>query len=290
MNFQLDILLRDFESNLDFIRKENNNEIIISFSGGKDSSILLNLVRKLKQKNDIVKVQVFSENFYPEIAAFIQKQMKLGKQLGEEWVFINSGWDLWKVWKTYGWFGNSKFIMRVIHNIQNILDDPNWKGWKYNKEESINANKKWLENFGLLHIFNDIIDGKRFKSNFSGKGKSCCNLIKNSQSKHDKWILTGMRSEEKNRNKIVCKDNHKKSLNIMRNWTEKNEEEAMKEFNIEICEIYKYVKRTGCMFCPFSGEKNFQFTKNRYYDKLSDENKAILRDMEKARAYFKSRK
>jgi len=290
MTLALEILLRDFNSNLDFIRKEQE-EIIVSFSGGKDSTILLNLVRKFRKPEDKIKVKVYAENFYPEIAAFIQKQKKIGEELGENWVIKSTGWNLWRVWKEYGIFGHSKFIMRTILNIQSILDNENWKGWKYDKYKALEVYRGWLSTYGLEHIFNDIWEGnKRFRADFRGKNNSCCNLVKNSQTKHDKWELTGMRAEESGRGKIFCKDKDKKALNIMKNWTEDNEKEAMKELNIDICEIYKYLKRTGCMFCPFAGNKAFNWDKEKYYDKLSEENKKIVDEMEEVREYFKPRR
>jgi len=290
LSLQVEILLKDFQSNLEFLRKENNNEIIVSFSGGKDSTLLLNLVRKHKKETDKIIINVFSENFFPEIASFIQKQRKIGEELGEKWIFINNGWDLWDVWKEYGWFGNSKFIMRMISAVQHILDNENWCGTKYTREQSLENYKRTLSNFGLKHIYDDLISGKfRTREDFVGK-TSCCALIKNSKSRSNKWILTGMRAAEKNRSKIFCRDNYTRRLNILKNWTDENEKEIFKEWDIEICEIYKFLNRTGCMFCPFSGEKSFNFCKDRYYDKLSEENKAILADMEKARAYFKARK
>jgi len=64
----------------------------------------------------------------------------------------------------------------------------------------------------------------------------------------------------------------------------------MEKYGFEICEIYKYLNRTGCMFCAFAGKKSFQFCCDRYADKLSEEQKLILEDMKKAREYFTSRK
>jgi len=289
LSLELEILLRDFNSNLDFIRKEQG-EIIVTYSGGKDSTILLNLIRKFRKPEDKIIVKVYAENFLPDIAIFIQKQKKIGEELGEIWEFISTGWNLWNVWKEYGVFGHSKFIMRMISGVNDILKNKNFVGRKYSREEALERYKKTFINYGLSHIYEDLISGRfKTKEDFSRK-TSCCALIKGSKDKNNKWFLTGMRAQENGRKKIYCKDKSKKRLNIIKNWTEDNEKEAMKEFSIEICGIYKYVSRTGCMFCPFSGQKMFNFCKERYYDKLSEENKKIVDEIEKAREYFKPRK
>jgi len=43
----------------------------------------LNMVRIHKKPEDKVFVNVYAENFFPEIAQFIQKQRKYGESIGE---------------------------------------------------------------------------------------------------------------------------------------------------------------------------------------------------------------
>lgn len=51
------------------------------------------------------------------------------------------------------------------------------------------------------------------------------------------------------------------SKNTMKKWTEADVLEYIKEHNIELPSIYKYLSRTGCMFCLFGAgkEKNDRF-------------------------------
>jgi len=303
---ELDILEGDFKANLEFMRKENNGEIHLGFSGGKDSTVLLNMVRIHKKPEDKVFVNVYAENFFPEIAAFIQKQRKIGEALGETWTIQATGWNIWKVWKEFGWFGNSKFVMRLIGGLKYCMRCKNgeqefkpraYKNSKYahlkkTLDNQIDIYHNTFKAFGLEHIFYDVVNGVRDFPDWNNvrKKQSCCGLIKNSYVKSEKWILTGMRAQEKNRSKIFCKDKNKHRLNILKNWTELNEKQAMEKYGFEICEIYKYLNRTGCMFCAFAGKKSFQFCCDRYADKLTEEQKLILEDMKKAREYFTSRK
>lgn len=70
--------------------------------------------------------------------------------------------------------------------------------------------------------------------------------------------FTGMRKQEGgNRDKLTCITNGKngKHFNILVPITNKWEEEFIKRFNIQLCELYLppyNYQRTGCMFCPFS--------------------------------------
>jgi len=304
---ELDILIADFKSNLEFVRQKNNGEIHISFSGGKDSTILLNMVRILKKQSDKIIVNVFAENFFSEIAAFIQKQKKYGESIGEVWKIQSTGWNLWKVWKTYGWFGHSKMIMRIIGGVIDALKAQ--KGEKEFKPTSYKSEKykhltpsienhlmichNTLKTFGLEHIYYDLINEKIKLPNWTNRRyqQGCCMLIKGSMKPNKEWRLTGMRAAERNRKKIYCVDKTKHQVNIMKNWTDKNEQTAIRKYHIEICKIYKdkRIKRTGCVFCPFGGQAMFNLCCNRYENVLNEEQKEILNDMKKAREYFKPR-
>jgi 3'-phosphoadenosine 5'-phosphosulfate sulfotransferase (PAPS reductase)/FAD synthetase len=81
----------------------------------------------------------------------------------------------------------------------------------------------------------------------------CCRLIKNSKTKNDVWFITGlMRAESVSRKKTKCVNDKLKTINPIVDWTQKQVDDFIKEANVKIPECYSWVKRTGCLGCPYS--------------------------------------
>lgn len=237
-------------------------QVCISFSGGKDSTVLLDIARRVYPDIEAVFVDTGLE--YPEIREFVKTKENI-KWLRPEMNFK-------KVIETYGYPVGSK---RTALNIE--------------------YGRKALER-GDMEMFNNYVNGRRigkqdgkeykfmpvnqrfmklFYSDIKVSNK-CCNIMKKKplhtyqKETGKKPIIGTMAEESKQRtagwlktgcNAFNTKDPQSKPMSF---WTEQDVLEYLKRFNIPYSTIYgeilqdengKYyttgANRTGCMFCMF---------------------------------------
>lgn len=224
-------------------------KVYVSYSGGKDSTVLLHLVRSLKTCKDVKGVFSDTGLEYPEIRDFVRKQ--------ENIVWIKPKMTFKEVIDKWGYpiisKEQSKYIYEVNHSTEHIrnirLNNAHWcvaKKWK----PLINADFK---------ISN-----------------RCCNEMKKKPF-HEYDRLTGekpmlgvMATESKLRyrnylgtNCNAFSSDHPKSTPIAF-WNEQDILRYIKDNNIEICSVYGDIielpdhtlkttgcNRTGCMFCMY---------------------------------------
>jgi 3'-phosphoadenosine 5'-phosphosulfate sulfotransferase (PAPS reductase)/FAD synthetase len=209
----------------------------ISFSGGKDSTVLLHLIRNVLKKN-IPAVFFNTGNEYPEIIKFVRTFDNV--------TVLRPKTHLKQVIDKYGFPLISKEYSNMIYKLR--------KGTKssetyLSKTFHSGANNHWFLPEKYRYLINET---------FCCSNK-CCDLLKKqtasklnsitgemteeSKLRQMSWILTGCNSFRK-------KHLRSKPLSI---WTRRDIREYIRLFDVRICPIYDdfRIERTGCMFCGF---------------------------------------
>ena len=210
---------------------------VISFSGGKDSTVLMHLVRNVMKK-DIPAVFINTGNEYPEIVRFATKKYS-------NVTMIRPKRHIKDVIENYGFPLISKEYSKMIYEIQH--------GAKHAGRylTGIQHDGK-TTSFTLPPKYRYLINEK-----FSCSDK-CCEFLKKgptyslncitgemgseSQLRQKAWIRTGCNS--------FGKHSKSKPFSI---WNERDIWTYKSLFNVEFCALYAdmRIERTGCMFCGF---------------------------------------
>lgn len=264
-----------------WVREYGESGVYVSFSGGKDSTVLLDIVRNRLGYKDIPAVFVDTGLEYPEIREFVKTFDNV--------VWLKPKIQFRKVIETYGYPFISKEIAHKFSDMYSAHDhghqsyfDAQLEGTFLTKNGKTNkvSVKKWAflkdADFRISHL--------------------CCHVMKKNPV-HDFTLLTGrfpltgeLAAESFLRTQLWLKNGcnmygikFPKSMPLAF-WTEQDVLHYIKEFNIPICSVYgdivyderkseqlegqleitdygiiesDYVlkttgcSRTGCMFCGF---------------------------------------
>lgn len=241
---------------------EFDGQVYIAFSGGKDSTVLLHIVRSMFP--DVPAVFANTGLEYPEIVLFAISK--------ENVVVVRPKKAFPQVLKEYGFPIISKQVAMAISRYKNaknaftkrmrMFGGFNYRTMKMQKTGTIP--KKWRE----------IARNKELKVT-----ESCCYFFKKEpfnryENKTKRRPFVGVMAHESNTrmkgyifgecNAFKAKKPQSKPLYF---WTEADIYKYIRDFNIEICEVYKdrYIKdkktsketfvkgekRTGCIFCMY---------------------------------------
>lgn len=221
----------------------------LSFSGGKDSTILHHLLDMALPGNRIPRVYINTGIEYQSIANFVKRLAEKDDRI----IIIQPSKPIKQTLETYGYpFKSKGHSLRVN---------------QFNKGMNSNYIKKYISGYDhkgkkstfvcpkiLLYQFNE-----RGKYNYSNR---CCFELKKKpahkwqKENNKKIVITGMRAEEGgNRKRLGCiTDNGTKFHPLIKvddaweNWFVERE-------RLELSELYYppfNFKRTGCKGCPYS--------------------------------------
>lgn len=246
-----------------------NGMVYVSFSGGKDSTVLMDLVKRTGL--DIPSVFVDTGLEYPEIKSFVKSK--------ENVIILKPKLSFLQVIEKYGYPVVSKEQAQYIEEYRNThsekLRDIRWNGNKYGRGK---ISVKWRY---LVEAPFKISD-------------QCCDIMKKSPAKKyeretGRQPMVGtMAHESSQRERLYLKngcnsfDSKRPKSQPMGFWTEQDVLRYLKEYNVGYASVYGDIvedeygaltttgeKRTGCMFCMFGchlekGENKFQRMKRTH--------------------------
>lgn len=220
-----------------------DGQVYVLFSGGKDSTVLLDLCRIIK--HDIKAVFCNTGNEYPDIVRFVRE---LKNTEGYNIDIIYPKLKPREVFEKYGFPLVSKSTSAIIGKVKRNPNGKVFENFVLKRESIFKLAEKWMF----------LIDEKFNVS------KKCCYQLKKKPF-HEYHLNSGlfpisgeMASESVQRQMKYFQAGGcnqfgditiSKPLSI---WLEEDILEYIKERNLKIAEIYnKGAKRTGCMFCGY---------------------------------------
>jgi len=230
------------------------NRIYASFSGGKDSTVMLDLIRRFVDKN-VPAVFCNTGNEYPEIVQFVRRT--------ENVTVIRPEIHIGQIIEKYGFplisKEQSQYIRQAKHTrsekLRNIRLYGSQNGigkiaerWKYLIDAPFDLSEKCCH-----YLKKKPFDKFRRQTGlYPIIGTMACE----SRLRFQKWLKTGCNSFD-----IKMIASYPLSI-----WTEDDIWTYIRKFNIPYCPIYDMgIKRTGCLFCGFGchikGDRRFYFLK-----------------------------
>ena len=229
-----------------------DNNAYISFSGGKDSTVLSVLVDLALPNNKIPRVFLNTGIEYVSIYKFVKKLA----EKDDRFIMLKPTQPIQQMLNKYGYpFKSKQHSLNVsVYQHSKTLTSTTKKylGIDGNKPSMYRCPKS------LEYQFTPKFDIKL--------SDRCCYKMKKEPAhrwqveNHRPITLTGMqKSEGGNRNNLTCivadKDGKVKKFHPLAVVDDKFEEWVINKYGIELCELYKApfnFKRTGCKGCPFA--------------------------------------
>lgn len=243
-------------------------QVSISFSGGKDSTVLLDLARRIYPDIEAVFVDTGLE--YPEIRDFVKTK--------ENITWLRPSMKFNDVVEEYGWNFPSKEVALLVWYANNS------KNKKQNYLNYLNGNNA----DGTENQFKQRFKKYAYLVNAPCKiSNKCCSIMKEKpldkyRKQTGKKAIVGTMASESTRRKqawmkVGCNafDKSNPTSQPISFWTEQDVLSYIKEFEIPYAAIYGDIitdnkgnytttgeKRTGCMFCPVG--INLEKTPNKF--------------------------
>jgi 3'-phosphoadenosine 5'-phosphosulfate sulfotransferase (PAPS reductase)/FAD synthetase len=250
-------------------------KVCVSFSGGKDSTVLLDLARRCFPEVEAVYVDTGLE--FPEVREFAMSRENvtvLKPQFCKVCEHCEEGCYP-KVLKTYGWCYPSKDVAYIIDNARK---GTRWAVSRLNGNNAVGEPvpflqdrvKKWGflkdSKFPISHKCCEIMKEKPL-SDFrkqTGKKPYIGTLATESWRRKNAWLWTGCNAF----------DSRNKTSKPLSFWTEQDVLRYLRDFNIPYASVYGEIvedkkgklsttgeDRTGCVFCPIGAKhgKNSRF-------------------------------
>ena len=218
------------------------DKVYVSFSGGKDSTVLFHLSQRLYP--DILGVFNNTGNEYPDILKFVKETQESGANIQ----IIRPKITPRQVWDKYGFPLVSKETADRIHRVRTNPNSATSQRILTRSQFKLPAKWLWL------------IDAS-FETS-----AACCNKLKKApfhrfeKDTGRRPILGTMASESQLREKDYIRNGGCNQLELAQRtkslplsiWTEQDIWDYINSFNIPIADIYhKGAERTGCMGCGF---------------------------------------
>ena len=241
--------------------KHYEGQVYVAFSGGKDSTVLLHIVRECYPHVKAVFCDTGLE--YPEIKQFVKNTPNV--------TIIKPKMNFKKVLEKYGYPVVSKEMAMYIRQVREL--SPDSKTYRLRMEGirsdgvkvkgKISEKWKYLINapFKISDRCCDIMKKKPFKAyeKTTGKYAYIGMMAADSRNRLIKYLKNGCNSF----------DGHIQS-NPLGFWTEADIWKCLKNYNIPYSKIYDMgYSRTGCIFCMFgvhleNGKNRFQLMKRTH--------------------------
>ena len=229
------------------IEKYGEENFYLSFSGGKDSTVLHYLIDKALPGNTIPRVFINTGIEYLKIVEFVKKLASQDKRF----ILIAPSKPIKKILEEYGYPFKSKEHSTKLHE------------WQQGNRETKSI-KKYL---GEGRFSCPKLLRYQFSDSFNIKvSQFCCHKLKKEPAR--KWAkenkksitITGMRKEEGGqRTTLGCilTDKNGKVIKFhpLAVVNDEWENEFIQKEKISLCELYNppyNFKRTGCAGCPFN--------------------------------------
>ncbi|MDR1583078.1 MAG: phosphoadenosine phosphosulfate reductase family protein [Prevotellaceae bacterium] len=237
-----------------FFKEKVNGKIFTSFSGGKDSTVMLDIIRRFVDKN-IPAVFCNTGNEYPEVVKFVRSTdnvTAIRPEIRMKQVIERYGFPL--VSKE-----QSQYIRQAKHTHSEKLRNIRLYG-SINGIGKIAERWKFLINapFDVSEKCCYFLKKKPFDKfhRESGLYPVIGTMAGESRLRFQKWLKTGCNSFETN---MIASY----PLSI---WTEADIWAYIRKFNLPYCPVYDTgIKRTGCVVCGFGchlkNDRRFYFLK-----------------------------
>lgn len=222
----------------------HNGKVYIAFSGGKDSTVLLHLVRSLYP--DVPAVFVDTGLEYPEIKEFVKTIDNV--------ITVRPKMNFIDVINTYGYPAVSKKVARQIRDLRHPTEKNKATRKLYltgikrdgSKTKTLKLSKKWK-----------ILIDAPFEVS-----EQCCNIMKKEpihrfEKERERKGFTGIMASDSNMRETSYLKNGCNNFKAGRSspmgfWVEQDIWDYIKKFDLKYSKIYDMgAKRTGCMFCMF---------------------------------------
>ena len=236
-------------------------QVYVSFSGGKDSTVLLDLARRIYP--DIPAVYVDTGLEYPEIKEFVKTQDNI--------TIIRPEKSFRQVILEYGYPVISKEVAKIIYGARHGISERSKSNY-VRKLEGLNPDDSYSEYKQRYKKYKYLLDAP------FGISNRCCLQIKEKPARKyeretgRKCIIATMATESEQRTsgwlKTGCNafDSAIQISKPMSFWTEQDVLQYIKRFNIPYASVYGEITptnenpnvlkttkcdRTGCVFCAF---------------------------------------
>lgn len=229
------------------INKYGEENFYISFSGGKDSTVLSALIDLALPGNKIPRVYANTGIELNMIRDFVLEMQKTDDRIEIIKPFV----PIKQMLEEEGYPFKSKEHSLYVSEYQRMGDaSAYYQRYLYPDEKR--------KRYGCPKILR-----YQFTPDFNLKiSKKCCDKLKKEplnlwiKQNNKYFTITGMRADEGGaRNNISCFNLKNKKFHPLVPVTEKWEDWFIEAYNVEICDIYKEpynFKRTGCKGCPFN--------------------------------------
>ena len=233
----------------------NEYDAYVSFSGGKDSTVLLHIARQIYP--DIPAVFIDTGLEYPELRQFVKTVPNV--------TWLKPEMNFRKVIETYGYPIISKEVAEKIYSSRRNPDGYTKKRFDENSE----YNKKYKNRYSMTKW-------KPLRDTDIPISHMCCNVMKKKPAKSFekktglKPIVATMVCESQNRKTAWLKngcnafDSKRPISQPMSFWTEQDVLEYLKKYDVPYASVYGEIvqdkdgklhttgcDRTGCVFCGF---------------------------------------
>ena len=248
------------------IRKYGEENFYISFSGGKDSTVLSALVDMALPNNKIPRVYANTGIEYRLIIEFVEKQK--AKPHAWELIILKPTKPIKQTLEEFGYPFKSKYHARCVREYKKS------GGTLKFSRSYFEGTNKWEQRRCPQILKYQFTEELSFKIS-----EKCCDLLKKAPMKeyektsgrliHIDGIMTEEGGQRVTAKCLVFQNNKIHAFHPLAPITKAWEEWLIKTYNIEICDIYKppyNFIRTGCKGCPFAIElQNELDTLDRFF-------------------------